>query len=361
MDNSLFYDISVLPSLIYSEKTLFITMPDESLENADVSGAVRKIISEKSAVHLTYSGSALPVEDVQQLYDNIKEKDFSFIVAVGGGTVMDIAKIVALALSNKLERIDAILADPSGFQNVKKLIFVPTTCGTGSEATHFAVVYKTGKKYSVAHHTIRAEAVILDPSFLINLPEKIRNATVLDALSQAVESMWAKGATEESSGYAKEAVGLILKGIQSLDNIAKLKYFQKGSYLAGKAINISKTTAAHAISYPLTAKFKIPHGVAVFLTLPYLAEMNFNDKTLPVFDELFKLFNVRNINDLSNSLKNIMNSMGFITDIYDYGVTENDFESIAGQSIVPGRSDNNPVDIDIAAVIDILKKTTFKN
>jgi alcohol dehydrogenase class IV len=173
--------------------------------------------------------------------------------------------------------------------------------------------------------------------------------------------MWAKGATEESSGYAKEAVGLILKGIQSLDNIAKLKYFQKGSYFAGKAINISKTTAAHAISYPLTAKFKIPHGVAVFLTLPYLAEMNFNDKTLPVFDELFKLFNVRNINDLSNSLKNIMNSMGFITDIYDYGVTENDFESIAGQSIVPGRSDNNPVDIDIAAVIDILKKTTFKN
>jgi len=361
MDNSLFYDISVLGSLIYAKNTLFITMPADSLENADVSGVVCKTISDKSGVHLTYSGSALPVEDIQQLYNNIKEIDFSCVVAIGGGTVMDIAKIIAIAISNKLEKIDDILADPSGFKNLKKLIFVPTTCGTGSEATHFAVVYKNGKKYSVAHHTIIAEAVILDPSFLINLPEKIRNATVLDALSQAVESMWAKGATEESSSYAKEAVEVILKGIQSADNIEKLKYFQKGSYLAGKAINISKTTAAHAISYPLTAKFKIPHGVAVFLTLPYLAQINFNQKTSAVFEKLFKLFNVRNINDLSNSLKNIMNSMGFSTNIKDYGVTENDFESIAGQSIVPGRSDNNPVDIDIAAVIDILKKTTFKN
>lgn len=361
MDNSLFYDILILPSLVEKGKTLFITMPDDSLENADVSGVVRKTISDKSGVHLTYSGSALPVEDIQQLYDDIKENNFSCVVAIGGGTVMDIAKIIALALSNKLERIDDILEDPSGFQNVKKLIFVPTTCGTGSEATHFAVVYKNGKKYSVAHHTIIAESVILDHSLLINLPEKIRNATVLDALSQAVESLWAKGATEESSGYAKEAVKLILKGVQSFDNIEKLKCFQKGSFLAGKAINISKTTASHAISYPLTAKFRIPHGVAVFLTLPYLAQINFNHKTSGVFEELFKLFNVSNINDLSNSLKNTMNSMGFSTNIKDYGVTENDFESIAGQSIVPGRSDNNPVDINIFTVIDILKKTTFKN
>ncbi|HSW60707.1 MAG TPA: iron-containing alcohol dehydrogenase, partial [bacterium] len=270
MDSSIFYDISILPSLIYAEKTLFITMPEETLANADKKNVVINLISEQQTGHLTYSGSALPVEDIQQLYDNIKETAFSHVVAVGGGTVMDIAKIIALALSNRLEKIDSILADPSGFKNLKKLIFVPTTCGTGSEATHFAVVYKNGKKYSVAHNTIRAEAVILDHTFLLELPEKIRNATVLDALSQAVESMWAKNSTEESKRYAHEAIELILKGFQAIDNIEKLKLFQMGSYLAGKAINISKTTASHAISYPLTAKFGISHGIAVFLTLPHL-------------------------------------------------------------------------------------------
>lgn len=358
MDSSLFYDISILPSLIKGAAPLFITMPVESLANADKKNVIIDLISEQKANHLTYSGSALPVEDIQQLYDNIKEKTFSHIVAVGGGTVMDIAKIIALAFSNHLEKIDAVLADPTGFKNLKKLIFVPTTCGTGSEATHFAVVYKNGKKYSVSHNTIRAEAVILDHTFLLELPDKIRNATLLDALSQAVESMWAKNSTEESSGYAKEAIDLILKGIQSEDKVEKLKSFHKGSYLAGKAINISKTTASHAISYPLTAKFGIPHGVAVFLTLPEIAQINFNKETAPVFKDLFNLFNVTDIEKLREKLKHIMNSMGFSTNIHDYGVAEKDFPIIASQSIVPGRSDNNPVDIDIEAVINILEKTT---
>ncbi|HSW61225.1 MAG TPA: hypothetical protein VLJ60_10525, partial [bacterium] len=86
-----------------------------------------------------------------------------------------------------------------------------------------------------------------------------------------------------------------------------------------------------------------------------------NQKTSAVFDELFKLFNVKNISGLSSKMKDIMNSMGFSTNIYDYGVLENDFESIAGQSIVPGRSDNNPVNIDVVTVVEILKKTTSKN
>jgi len=360
MDNAVFYDISVLPEFLKKSDVLFVTLPEEHLKSADKDGFIKRLIAENKFCHITYSGSALPVEDVQQLYDNIKEKDFSHIVALGGGTVIDIAKIIALALSNSLEKIDDILAAPSGFKNLKKLIFIPTTCGTGSESTHFAVVYKNGKKYSVANHTIMAETVILDYNLLINLPEKIRNATVLDALSQAVESMWAKGATEESYSYAKEAVKLILKGIQFADNIEKLKCFQRGSYLAGKAINISKTTASHAISYPLTSKFGIPHGVAVFLTLPEVVMINFNERTMPVFNDLFSLFNAADIEKLSEKLRNVMKLMGFSTNVCDYGVDELDFPTIAAQSIVPGRSDNNPVDVDVETVTAILQKTTFK-
>ncbi|MFO7736790.1 MAG: phosphonoacetaldehyde reductase [bacterium] len=356
MDSSLYYDISVLAELIDDKATLFITMPGDILNIADKKGTVRKIINDMNLEHLTYSGSALPVEDVQSLYDAVKEKEFSSIVAVGGGTIMDIAKIIGVALSNKLKKIEQILEDPNGFSNEKRFVFVPTTCGTGSEATHFAVVYKDGRKHSVANDTIKAQSVILDHTLLLNLPENIRNATVLDALSQAIESMWAKNSTDESKDYSKEALKLILKGIESEELIEKLQFFQKGSYLAGKAINISKTTLPHAISYPLTAKFGIAHGVAVFLTLPEIAELNYCEKTKPVFKEIFDLFNVRHIEDLKQNLKNIMEKMGFSPDLSKYGVLQDHFRCIAEHSIVPGRSDNNPVEIDVEEIIDILKK-----
>lgn len=359
MDKTIF-DAGKLQELLVGSRPLFITMPEKVLEAADKNGIIVKAAKQLNADLLTYSGSALPIEDVQNLYEKIRKNKYSHIIATGGGTVIDIAKIIAIALSNNLANVEEILKDQVGFANNLKLIFIPTTCGTGSEATHFAVVYKNKKKYSVAHSSIIAEHIILDYHFLLELPENIRNTTVLDALSQAVESIWAKGATNESAGYAKEAIKLILNGIEINEIVEKLKCFHKGSYLAGKAINISKTTASHAISYPLTAKFGIPHGVAVFLTLPEIAELNYCERTEKVFELLFGLFKVNDIKSLRERLEAIMISMGYPLNISDYGVLENDFEAIASQSIVPGRSDNNPVDITKEIVIRILKKTTSK-
>ncbi len=356
MDSSLFYNLSVLPDLIKNTDVLFVTLPKEHLGVADNKMIVQTLINDNNFCHITYSGSALPVKDVQKLYNNIKGKDFSHIVAVGGGTVIDIAKIIAIALSNCLDKIDDILSNPYGFKNLKQLIFVPTTCGTGSEATHFAVVYKDGRKYSVANESIRAESVILDHTLLVNLPEKIRNATVLDALSQAIESFWSKNSTKQSSQYAKEAIVLILKGIDSIDITEKLKCFQIGSYLAGKAINISKTTAPHAISYPLTAKFGIPHGIAVFLTLSEIAEINCNSETENIFNELFELFKVNDIFSFNKSLSDIMNIFGFSLSLSSYGVKSAVLPEIAENSIVPGRSDNNPVEVNKEVVLNVLKK-----
>lgn len=355
MDNTLFYDISVLPSLLKGSNPLFVTMSAKSLASADKNRVIEQIIAQKKSPHLTYSGLALPVEDIQQLYDKVKENDFSHIVAVGGGTVMDTAKTLAVAFSNHIEKIEDILATPSQFKNLKELIFVPTTCGSGSEATRFAVVYKEKKKYSVTHESIIAQTAILDANLLKSLPLKVRNSTVLDALSQAIESMWAKDGTEKSREYSKKAIALILKGLETDNDTEKLKLFLLGSYFAGKAIDISKTTASHAISYPLTSKFGIPHGIAVFLTLPYLAELNFNAETSNLFNPLFELFKVKKITELRETLKNIMNSLGFSTFISEYGILEKDFESIAKDSIVLGRSDNNPVNIDVETVIKILE------
>ncbi|HDT11105.1 MAG TPA: iron-containing alcohol dehydrogenase, partial [bacterium] len=101
-----------------------------------------------------------------------------------------------------------------------------------------------------------------------------------------------------------------------------------------------------------------PHGVAVFLTLPEIAELNYCERTTPVFKEIFESFKVKDVKELKKGLENITKKMGFSLDLSKYGVTEDHFRYIAEHSIIPGRSDNNPVEIDVEKVITILKKTT---
>ena len=215
-------------------------------------------------------------------------------------------------------------------------------------------MYKNKKKFSIAEKSITPDHVILHHHLLINLPEKVRNSTVLDAVAQAVESMWAKNADEESTKFSEEALKNLLLGLKTDCKEQKLKLFQKGSFFAGKAINISKTTASHAISYPLSAHFGIPHGVAVFLTLPTIARYNFINSNTDCFPKLFKLFGVSGINELVNNMKKIMSAMGFSLKLNDYGIRNKDIDLIARESIVPGRSDNNPADLSPDSVSELL-------
>jgi len=203
---------------------------------------------------------------------------------------------------------------------------------------------------------MRPETTILDWRFLTALPDAIRDSTVLDALSQAVESAWANGGTDESRGHAAAAIEQVLKGLAATSTADRLQSLQIGSHLAGKAIDISKTTAAHAISYPLTARFGIPHGIAVFLTLPAMAELNYRDGPRERFQVLFKLFGVDSIDAFCGRLRNIMSDMGFAARLGNWGVTDDDLPAIAAESIVPGRSDNNPVYVNEIIVLELLRK-----
>ena len=160
------------------------------------------------------------------------------------------------------------------------MVAIPTTAGTGSEVTHFAVAYIDGIKVSVAHKSLVPKYAIIDPTYTYGSPPYLTACCAFDALCQAIESYWAINATEESKQYAKQAIILIknniIAAIQKNCFEARDK-LSEGSFLAGKAINISKTSAPHALSYSLTSKFNIPHGHAVALTLGYFFEIN-NDK-----------------------------------------------------------------------------------
>jgi alcohol dehydrogenase class IV len=158
------------------------------------------------------------------------------------------------------------------------LIAIPTTAGSGSESTHFAVVYINGCKYSVSHVSIRPNYVLLVSSLTYKCPPYLTACSGSDALCQAIESYWSVQSTEESRSYAKEAILLLWKYLpQAVENdLDARRNVMLAANLAGRAINISFTTAPHACSYGLTAYAGIPHGHAVSLTLPYFFDLNMN-------------------------------------------------------------------------------------
>ncbi len=200
-----------------------------------------------------------------------RERKCEAIIACGGGSAIDVAKCIRLF-------VEADQDEPELLNHLrpgkKPLIAIPTTAGTGSESTHFAVVYKDGQKISVAEKDNIPQWVFFDPVVLDQLPMQQKRATFFDALCHAIESYWSVNATEESRYYAKKALKMMLMAEKYYlssqavwkDNMVMLS----AANYAGKAINISKTTAAHAMCYKLTSMFGLPHGQAAVLCLMYL-------------------------------------------------------------------------------------------
>jgi len=210
-------------------------------------------------------------EEITKGIQLFKEHGCDFIVSIGGGSAIDVAKCI-----NMLDR-----ETPRACH-----LAIPTTAGTGSEATKFAVVYKDGKKLSIEHEHMLPNIAILDPEFLKTLPDYHKKSTILDTLCHAVESLWAKGRTAESITYAKSALRIVWEDADSYmaNDVASSIRMLHAANLSGKAINISKTTAAHAMSYELSSLFNISHGHAVSLCLPvvwkHLLDLNAVPDTL---------------------------------------------------------------------------------
>ena len=192
-------------------------------------------------------------QDSQAGVEVLRKNKCDFILAIGGGSSIDTAKSIKYYSQVEIP-----------------IMAVPTTSGTGSEATHFAAIYKDGEKISIADERLLPDYTILQPDMLKTLPAYQKKCTMLDALCQAIESWWSKKATPESIGYSQQAIALILANMESyLANEADgNKDMLTASNLAGKAINITTTTAPHAMSYKLTLLYDLPHGHAVAICLP---------------------------------------------------------------------------------------------
>lgn len=200
------------------------------------------------------------LSDIELFFSKKDILKYDLIIAIGGGSVIDFAKICKFFSKSNL-----------------KLVAIPTTAGTGSEATQFASYYKFGIKTSVDDANILPNYVILDSELLVDAPQYLKACSAIDAYCQAIESFWAVKSTSLSKEYAKESIiickSLITDYVLKNDSYTQKK-MQLAANLSGKAINISRTTAAHALSYKITNDYNIPHGHAVALSMPDLFDSN---------------------------------------------------------------------------------------
>jgi alcohol dehydrogenase len=210
--------------------------------------------------------------DIQEWADRYRGENIATVVALGGGSTIDSGKVLSRLLATPAARISElrVTQNLSSFQ-ATDLVAVPTTAGTGAEVTPFATVWErsVGKKYSFQE--VAPDIAILDAGLTLSLPRRETLYSALDALSHALESLWNKNRTPASAQDAERAIMDICqalpKVLASPGDFSGRQQLQRAATRAGLAIAQTRTALAHAMSYPLTLRYGIPHGLACSFTL----------------------------------------------------------------------------------------------
>jgi alcohol dehydrogenase class IV len=294
------------------------------------------------------------------------ENQIDLILAVGGGSVMDMAKLIKAFFLDP-QNAEAIARGNAMMQNPPiPLVCIPTTAGSGSEATQFAVVYidkPVGKeKFSLVSPHLLPDRVILDGHLIASNSPYQKAVNGLDALAQAIEAVWANSSTKESRAYAFEAIASCMDTLRRLvksdagsTDGQNLQAMIDGANLAGKAINITRTTAPHALSYAFTANHGIPHGHAIWLTLPGIFQAHVDCDPLDVSDprgadhlrgimhDLMRALGIEDPREAKLYLTNFVTELGLETDMQKLGVSSREQREFILSEVNLQRLNNNPV------------------
>lgn len=347
-------------------KKLFLVI-DSSYPFLNIKDAIEALPVEEKVKFSDFTPNPL-YEQVCNGIELLKSSNCDTILAVGGGSAIDVAKCIKLAVLAK--EGNAAIIPPLVSQRLPidgakiPFIAISTTAGTGSESTHNAVMYYEGAKQTVTNDGVLPDYAVLEPSVLKTLPLYQKKCTMMDALCQGIESWWSVNSTEESYEYSRKTVELIManwrKYIFDNDNEAAAQIMLAANY-GGRAINITQTTAAHAFSYKITSLYKLPHGHAVAVCLPEIWKYMIGHKE--------KCIDSRGQAYLNSIFIEIAHSMGcdksekaislFREMMVDMEmknpVAENRDEEIdiLSMSVNPVRLKNNPVELDSAAIVKL--------
>lgn len=324
-----------------------------------LSGAEKIISSLLEKKTTKYFFKKFPYPDIEELKKIIIEiKNFSpdLIIAIGGGSVLDYAKIANVLTDS--ENLNQEISNSSYKIKKKytKLVAIPTTAGSGAEVTSNAVIYIDKIKYSVESQELRPDFFFLIPELVIGASNKIKSSAGFDAIAQAIESLISKKSNEHSVVFAEKSLKISLKyyiDFLQNPNIENTSAMCMAANLSGEAISISKTTAPHAVSYPFTSIYNISHGHAVSLTLNKF--LKFNYKNLETakcnfdlkkrYKIMFDISKTSNIALLDEYLLNLKKKANLETNFLKLGIDINkDYPKIiSGVNIL--RLSNNPIEL----------------
>lgn len=319
--------------------------------------------------HFADFSSNPTIEQVECATHIVREKHCDAVVAIGGGTAIDIGKAAAALASQERAALDC-LREPRPLPSRKCLLIVaPTTAGTGSEATSFSVIYVNGKKHSLDDRELLPDFAVVDPELSAGLPPQTAASAGLDAISQAIESLWSVRSTEASREHARQAIEIGLRHIKEFCRCPQLQSrtaMAQAALLAGQAINVTRTTAPHAVSYALTTLFNIPHGHSCALTLPAFLLYNAQVSESDVLDtrgvawvrqrikEILELLGADSAEQGRTQLLRVVEETGLESRLSGLGLGEPEIQRVLDFGFDWNRASNNPRRLTDAGLREVL-------
>ncbi|MBM7560005.1 MULTISPECIES: iron-containing alcohol dehydrogenase [Marinitoga] len=332
----------------------------EELKNMNLENNIM-IVCEKFAYNLGYIDRLKEILDNVFVFDEVEpnpptyvinngvkfalENNIKTIIALGGGSSIDTAKAISC--------LEEDIENPKELKRKTKLIAIPTTSGTGSEVTNVGVyTFSNNLKKPLVTDSFWPDISIVDPTLTYSMPKNVTGSTGLDAFTHAIESYWALSTQNISKSIALKTMKLIFENLEkSIDGDKKARdVMSEASMMAGIAFSQTRTTAAHAISFPLTNIYKIPHGLACALSLYKLIEYVNNENPL---EEIINYLELNSINELSSWIKKMIEKSGYSFKLRDYGV--NNLEEIADISLKANIIELTPIKIDKEKLMNLLK------
>ena len=288
--------------------------------------------------------SKLSLEEVERLVEQCCQAEV--LVAIGGGTTIDVAKLSSCGFAPNARNLGGLRDGMKPeLKRAIPILAVPTTAGSGSEVTPFATIWdwQSRRKYSLENKCLVPEVAVLDPSFSLRLPIEPTISAGLDAIAQALDSVCSKNANKDSFALCLTSLRRTLPTLPNLlkstDDRNLRSEMLLGSCEAGAAIAQTRTGMAHAISYPLTAHFGVPHGLACGFALDLLTKAY-----LPKDDgrlaELSRGLGFQKAEELVHSLRYVNGVCNTVSRVSAYGVRSEDLLSLSDEMQTPGRSDN---------------------
>ena len=274
------------------------------------------------------------------------------VLAVGGGSAMDIAKLIVAFADKDSADLDAYMTGTKTLEALACPLWVaPTTAGSGSESTHFSVVYYKGKKHSVCMPVILPSIVFLDSILTYTVPRDVAVSGGLNVMCQAMESYWSNASTDESRVYAKEAMQLCLTSIiPALEGeIKEQRDLQYAGYLSGKASNLTKENSGYNFAHYLTQNHNVMHGHGVAVMLQYVFDYAIKEADESILRKCQSVAEVLDIEleEIPQFLEEMMEEFKIGNTVRELGVTTSDELKALCESVSTDDVKTNPVELDL--------------